>query len=46
MLENRMLVDSEWEKESINWEAREEYLREEDDRKYQEKIDERLLNEN
>lgn len=46
MLENRMLIDSEWEMECIDWEAREEYLREEDDRRYEDKIDERLLNEN
>ncbi len=43
MIENRMLIDSEWEREDIDLEEYEEHLREEDDRRYQDKYEEELL---
>ena len=40
MLENRMLIDSEWEREYTDWEAYYKHLAEEDDRRWEDNLDE------
>ena len=45
MLENRMLIDSEWEREYINYDTYDEFLKEKEDLRHQDEIEKRLLNE-
>ena len=45
MLENSMLVEEYCETDSTDWEAYNQYLLEEDDRRYLDKVEEEMLNE-